>query len=90
MVLTASLNISLVVEWERRRTTRGSRIADDLTHNMMSACSMHEIHAMLEKNIQYFPRPIRTWMMDPKVSVSLGNELVEWVGTEHDLPFLSC
>ena len=75
---------------ELLEVTRGSRIADDLTHNMMSACSMHEIHALLEKNIQqYFPRPIRTWMTDPKVSVSLGNELLEWVGTEYDLPCLS-
>ena len=87
-LVAAFLNIRLKVLWQRRRSSRGSIIADDLTHNLTSACSRTETLALIHGNILKFPDPIVSWMTNPSVSYSLGVETINWLETHMGLQLL--
>ena len=88
-VVAASINTKLVVQWERRRSTKASRIADDLTHNLLKECTPQEVQSFLEKNVLTFPPPIQSWITNPAPSSTLGPDLLAWMSQVHGTPHLS-
>ena len=89
-VVAAALNTQVVAKWERRRSSRGSIIADNLTHNLLEECSPTEVLAFLDRNLQDFPSPLHLWMREPHTSASLGLELIKWIRSAHPtLPLLN-
>ena len=78
-VVAASLGCSLFAEWERRRSSRGGRIADDLTHNLVAELDEEEIDTYLKTHYIQFPDPILEWMSDPRTDLSLGRRCVVWI-----------
>ena len=78
-VVAASLGCSLYATWERRRSTRGSIIADDLTHNLVGSLNREELQAYLDKGLVKFPEPMLEWMAQPKVDLTLGRKCVMWI-----------
>ena len=85
-VVAAALNIRLVVQWERRRSSRGGEISDNLTHNMLGGCSDQEVQSFLSRNLQTFPPPIMRWMADPSPTSTLGLDILVWIREVHNFP----
>ena len=65
-VVAASLGCCLFAEWEKRRSSRCSIIADDLTHNLIGELDEEELHSYVENHLISFPEPILEWMADPR------------------------
>ena len=78
-IVAAALCCKLEVKWERRRSSRASRIADNLTHNLLEELDDSEIDAYLEGDSVTFPLPILQWMSDPKPDYSLGARCIKWM-----------
>ena len=78
-VVAAFLGCSLFTEWERRRSSRNSEIADDLTHNLVSKLNDEELVSYLRLSAFSFPSPILQWMAKPAQDSSLGYRCVEWL-----------
>ena len=81
--LAAALGASLFVEWERRRSSYGSEVADDLTHNLLGNLSEEELISYLSLGITSFPRPILEWMGAPRSDRSLGTRVIRWILLEY-------
>ena len=78
-VVAAGLCCSLEARWEPRRSSRQTRISDNLTHNLLEELDDAEVEAYLEKACVAFPRPILAWMGAPGVNPSLGFECLQWI-----------
>ena len=66
-------------KWERRRSSRPSRIADDLTHNKLEELSRDEIIAYVNSGMVTFPEPMKRWMANPGRNLSLGRVCLVWL-----------
>ena len=66
-VVAAGIGCSLFAVWERKRSSRESRIVDDLTHNLFTELSQDEVQALLDLGQVAFPTPILQWMARPSV-----------------------
>ena len=75
----ASLCCGVFASWERRRSSRGSCITDDLTHNLVASLDDHEVQAYISKSAVAFPLPIPDWMASPSKDSSLGRKCVMWL-----------
>ena len=78
-VVAAALGCSLFSEWERRRSTRGSIIADELTHNLIAVLNDQELQEYLVLGRVEFPEPISQWLANPGPDVGLGMRCVLWM-----------
>ena len=78
-VVAASLGCEIFATWERRRSSRGSIIADELTHNLVACLNDEELSAYILRNTLSFPAPILQWMMKPGRDLTLGRRCVLWV-----------
>ena len=79
----AALSASPFVEWERRRTSQGAIIADNLTHNILEELSEEEVRSYLRLGRVTFPRPILSWMASPGADRCLGTKVIKWMNYEH-------
>ena len=78
-VIAASLGCTLFSEWEGRRSTRESRIADDLTDNLVANLDDLELSTYLSSNYIEFPEPILNWMANTSTDLTLGKRCIEWI-----------
>ena len=85
-VVSAGIDCQIFSEWERRRSSTPSRIADDLTHNIFTKLNAREISVVLEIGCVSFPPPILSWMSLPHVDLDLGSDCLAWI-RENNLPF---
>ena len=85
-VVAAGLCCQLQVKWERRRSSRETRISDNLTHNLLEELDDKEIDAYIEKGFVKFPPPILNWMASPGSDLSLGRKCLDWL--EDSFPFI--
>ena len=77
--LAATLRSSVYVEWERRRSSQGSEIADSLTHNLLEELSDAELDSYLAFGVTSFPQPVLDWMGRPGADRSLGANVIVWI-----------
>ena len=77
-VLSAGIGCELHIDWERRRSSRPSQIADNLTHNSLEGLSHAEVEAYLSKGEVFFPFPLRRWMARPGGDHTLGARCLSW------------
>ena len=78
-VVAAGLGCSLFIEWERRRTSRESIIADELTHNLVQGLDKKELEAYLLQGKVAFADPILEWMAKPRRDPTLGERTLSWL-----------
>ena len=78
-VVAAGIGASLFVSWEARRSSHGSVIADNLTHNILEGLSTQEVQDFLNLSTVSFPDPILEWMGSPGPDRSLGANIVIWI-----------
>ena len=69
----------MFAKWVPRRSSREMRVADDLTHNLLSELNPEEIHAYIAQGFVEFPPPILNWMMSPRPDQGLGKKCMEWI-----------
>ena len=78
-VVAAGIGASLYANWEPRRSTRATRIADDLSHNCLAELSSLEIESYLDRATISFPLPILQWMAKPVHDKTLGRRCLMWL-----------
>ena len=78
-VVAAGIGCTLQAVWEPRRSSRPTRISDNLTHNRLEELEVDEIESYLSKNIVSFPEPIIEWMSAPQPDQSLGRKCLLWM-----------
>ena len=71
-VLTAGIGCSLFSVWERKRSSRATRIVDDLTQNLLTELEDSELTSFLDVGQVAFPAPILRWMDNPCTDLGLG------------------
>ena len=81
-VFAAGIGCSIYAVWEPRRSSRASRIADNLTHNMVEELTEAEVDAYISFNQVSFPEPLLHWMSNPGPDQSLGRECLLWARKE--------
>ena len=81
-VVAAGIGCSIFAVWERRRSSRASRIADDLTHNLFTELTNEEVEALLDFGQVAFPPPVLQWMARPSVDVGLGRRCLIWLRSQ--------
>ena len=82
-VVAAAIGCSLYANWTRRRSSVETRIADDLTHNLLTELSDDEVQAYVEFGQVTFPKPILMWMANPGPDRSLGHKCLQWLVANH-------
>ena len=82
-VVAAALGCCLQADWEPRRSSRGSRISDNLTHNLLVELDSREIDAYLQHGKVCFPLPILRWMASPQSDNKLGYKCWIWLKEEY-------
>ena len=82
-VVAAGLCCKLQANWEPRRSSRPTRIADDLTHNLLLELNEKEVDAYIERAEVSFPQPILAWMKSPHEDLSLGNKCLKWLESKY-------
>ena len=88
-VVASDLGCSIFAVWERRRSSRNSEIADDLTHNLVRNLSDHELRSYIRMNALQFPKPILEWMACPGPDAALGKKCIGWMHQQFpQLPLL--
>ena len=78
-VVAAALGCSLFADWERRRSTRNSEVADDLTHILVAKLTDDELRVYLQAGNISFPEPILNWMASPTSDLTMGYRCVMWI-----------
>ena len=78
-VVAAGIGASIFSTWERRRSSRGSQIADDLTHNRLTLLTPEEVESYIQLNRVSFPSPILQWMAKPCKDQALGRKVLVWL-----------
>ena len=78
-VIAAALGCFILVRWERRRSSKGSKIADDLTHNLLEGLSGSEVESFISLGAVSFPEAIQEWMASPGKDRSLGRRVFSWL-----------
>ena len=82
-VVAAKLCADIYVTWEPRRSSKGSKIADNLTHNILEDLSNEEVQTYLKMGRVCFPKPILEWMDRPGPDRTLGARVVCWLFEEY-------
>ena len=77
-VVAAGIGADISSAWEPRRSSRGSRIADDLTHNLVKELEDEEISSFLGSKTR-FPEPILGWMACAGPDQGLGLRCLRWI-----------
>ena len=83
--VAAGICCSLQARWEPRRSSRPTRVSDDLTHNLLTELSSHEIEAYLSKAVVSFPEPVLQWMSAPTIDYTLGLNCLKWMRLNHPI-----
>ena len=78
-VVAAGLCCSIFTHWERRRSSHGSEVADDLTHNLVGRLTEEEIRSYISLGISSFPEPVLEWMAKPGPDRALGFKMLKWI-----------
>ena len=78
-VVAAGLGCHLQAVWEPRRSSRPTRIADNLTHNLLEELDEEEIVSYLNRGQVTFPAPLLEWMSSPQPDQRLGLQCLRWV-----------
>ena len=82
-VVAAAIGASIFVSWERKRSSRGAEIADNLTHNILEGLTAREVEDFVALGLVAFPPPILEWMGNPGSGRSLGACIVRWMFCEY-------
>ena len=82
-VVSAGIGCSLFMKWERRRSSRESEIADDLTHNLVGQLNDKELEAYLLSGQVSFPEPVLQWMANPRRDLDLGGRILMWLRKQY-------
>lgn len=77
--VAAAIGASIHSKWTRRRSSRETDIADDLSHCRTSCLSSTELTAFLSGGSVRFPDPILVWMNNPKPDRTLGHACLDWI-----------
>ena len=78
-VVAAAIGSSLFAKWVPRRSSRETRVADDLTHNILSELTSQELQAYVDSGMVSFPPPICSWMASPRPDQGLGRKCLDWM-----------
>lgn len=78
-VVAAALRATIHTEWVPRCSSRGTVVADELSHCRTACLSAPELAAFLAGGHIRFPDPILLWMSDPKPDQSLGHSCLAWI-----------
>ena len=78
-VVAAGLYCSLTAKWEPRRSSRGSRISDNLTHNLLEELDAQEVKSYIQNKSVRFPPPMKDWMARPGSDNHLGPKCLSWI-----------
>jgi len=81
--VAAALGATIHCEWTPRRSSRGTVIADELSHCRTACLSEEELSAFLTGCHIRFPDPILSWMENPKQDVSLGPACLRWIREQY-------
>ena len=82
-IVAAGIGASVFVVWEPRRSSHGSMIADDLTHNLLKGLNDQELQDYLELSKVTIPPPILQWMGSPGQDRCLGARILCWISREY-------
>lgn len=85
-VVAAALGATIHCEWTPRRSSRGSVLADELSHCRTACLTPTELGAFLSGGHIRFPDPILSWMRDPQQDQSLGMSCWSWMQEQY--PFI--
>ena len=80
-IIAAKLCCRLQAVWEPRRSSRGSVISDNLTHNLLFELSNNEVEAYLSQKSVEFPPPLLNWMANPYNDTTLGYKCWLWLSS---------
>ena len=70
------------VPWEERRSSHGSNIADNLTHNILEGLKQSEVDSYTSLVTVSFPDPVLVWMATPGPDRASGTKVTCWVFKE--------
>ena len=82
-MVAAGIGCKISAVWEARRETRATRIADDLTHNLLQELTESEVDSYLNKGLVSFPAPVLEWMSNPAPDQQLGRKCLLWTRDSH-------
>ena len=82
-VVAAELGATIFVTWEARRSSHGSIIADNLTHNILEGLSEVEVQHYLLCSRVSFPDPILQWMQWPGPDRAFGARIICWLSINY-------
>ena len=83
-VVAAALGCDLLAKWEPRRSSRETRISDNLTHNLLDELEREEVTAYIEDRSVSFPHPVLQWMAQPGIDTDLGYKCLRWMSSKFD------
>ena len=63
-VVAAEIGASLFAQWTPRTSSRETRVADNLTHNLLAELDQDEQNSYLERGLVELLKPIRAWMQN--------------------------
>ena len=78
-VVAAGIGCEMFAVWEPRRSSRPTRVADDLTHNLLHELTEEEVKSYLARATVSFPPPVMSWMTSPKTDQGLGHRSLLWL-----------
>ena len=78
-VIAAGLGSYIHAEWTPRRSSRETRIVDNLSHNLLEELTAEEVKAYIELGCVSFPDPILQWMSEPTNDNLLGSKCLKWM-----------
>ena len=84
--VAAALGATIHCEWTPRRSSRGSMLADELSHCRTSCLSPKELETFLSGGHIRFPDPILSWMRNPEQDQHLGLACWSWI--REQFPFI--
>ena len=85
--VAAALGATIHCEWTPRRSSRGSLLADELSHCRTACLTPKELAAFLSGGHIRFPDPILSWMRNPQQDEYLGFSCWSWIRKQY--PFIN-
>ena len=82
-LVAAGIGCTLYVDWERRRSSRESIIADNLTHNLLVGLDDNELETYLAYGNVSFAEPILQWMASPRKDLKWGSRIIVWLRKQY-------
>ena len=78
-VVAAGISSHIHAVWTPRRSSRETRIADNLSHNLLEELTREEVQAYVSLGCVSFPEPVLQWMRRPGSDDFLGSRSLEWM-----------